>query len=71
MSTVVAHRVEGGKLDMRSAICSRDGREKCGVGSGERRLRLRRSAIKAAFSDVFGLRKAVKLEVVGMLEYRG
>ena len=32
---------------------------------------MRRSAIRAAFSDVFGLKKAVKFDVFGMLSSKG
>jgi len=46
---------------MMDAICRGWGKEKEGNGLGDKRLRPRRSAIKAAFSADLGLKKADKL----------
>ena len=42
-------------------MVSREGSLKAGRGCGDRRLSGRKSAMKAAFSEVLGRRKALKL----------
>ena len=68
ISIEVAQRVEGGWADKRAAMWRGVGKVNLGRGVGVRELRRRRSAIKAAFSEVLVRRKAKKLVVWGCQE---
>ena len=64
-SMVVPHRVFGGCEARMRPMLESEGNEKEGFGFGDRVFIPRRSAMKAAFSVVFGRRNALRLSCVG------